>query len=299
MLLLLFQGVGFVCWFDKKEAARTLSSNILSTGTQTSSHSDNDSIESNSTLCSGNPIFERHFRGSTRRDHLSPLIKEGESRHRHRHRQNVFLLIGDSLDRKMLEYASPLFNGTQLLVDPSTSLSRPNACISSVINVGYLNIFGMRKPCDNGGMLLKTEPKPLDTSALRISVVLPDVFDLIPLENISRPIDVYVQIGSNLWDLTSGCNDQLGISPEYEQQYRTGIREVFHATQDTIYSYFQGKHISIQIHVLWKLAPPISMKYLNKSSRTSNGRVRRNQRFLNDILRDEVSLPDVPIRERL
>ena len=235
----------------------------------------------------------------------------------------VLLVIGDSTDRIMMRHMCELLHGVETNVDPTREYSRPNVCTASLgehstFAAGYLNIFGMHHPCSNGGNVELMDPRPFNTTAERISVVLEEVLDKIPwnvtmttplpklpVDAVSKtrqydvPLEVYVQVGSNLWDLSDGCNDQADVTDEYAQQYREGIALVHDAIQTSITSYLEdfslydewGNKIErpTHIHVIWKLAPPVSMRYSNNIKKLGGGRTRSNQQQLNKVMLETVT----------
>ncbi|KAL3936193.1 MAG: hypothetical protein SGARI_002663 [Bacillariaceae sp.] len=216
----------------------------------------------------------------------------------------------------MVRHICELLHGVETNVDPTREYSRPNVCTSSTFAVGYLNVFGMHHACSNGGTAELMDRRPFYTTAERITLVLKEVLDKIPwnatvttplpADNVSKtarqydvPLEVYVQVGSNLWDLSNGCNDQVGVTDEYAQQYREGIALVHDAIQTSVQSYLHdfvlydegGNKIErpVNIHVIWKLAPPVSIRYSNKINQARGGRIRSNQQQLNKILRETVT----------
>jgi hypothetical protein len=267
-----------------------------STSTSTST-STNTSLMAEATGCANDPIFKGYFDlDSPRNDLLPPLWKQALSPKTHSNNpfeNKTLIIIGDSLDRKVLENACYLINGKQQMLEPHRKSSRPFVCISSspTLNTGYLNIFGMRRPCENGITLRLVEPRPFNTTAERIETLLPGILELLPLKD--TPGDFYVQVGSNLWDLSQGCNNQPEITDEYEKQYRMGVMEVATTVHDVIHKYLVNKHgnqgLSAKVHIIWKLAPPISLDYSNRALRKGGGRVRKNQEALNSILMDVVT----------
>jgi hypothetical protein len=116
------------------------------------------------------------------------------------------------------------------------------------------------------------------------------------------PLEVYVQVGSNLWDLSDGCNDQLGVSREYAQQYQQGIAQAHEAIQRSIQDFLQdlvwyddhGNEMErfVRSHIIWKLAPPISLRYSKRITDKRGGRTRSNQQYLNQLLRETVVADD-------
>jgi len=248
----------------------------------------------NFTTCQDtSPFFNKHF--SLVQDHLSPLW--WRSIHGNDQQSNIpsinnpfgngklLIIIGDSLDRKMTDYVCQIMNGTKTKEEPNRELAHPFVCVSPMITTVYLNIFGMDTDCTNDGAKLKVELREFNHTAERISTILPTLFGLLPPSgNNDPPSDVFIQIGSHVWDLTEGCNNHIGIDEQYEQRYRRGIRRVHTALQDTVHSHFPTSKISI----LWKMAAPISLKFSNQlMERGDAGMVRMNQEALITILQNE------------
>jgi hypothetical protein len=257
----------------------------------------------NATGCVADPIFKKYF--ESRRDYLSPLWGKSFSRETHEdsfkaYEMNVFtnktlLIIGDSLDYFMLSHVCALLHGEKQKLEPDQDMSRPNVCISPALKVGHLNIFGMHRPCENGAHLAKAHPGPYNTTAERIEAMLPKILDLFPAEH-NTVGEFYVQIGSNLWDLSPGCNNRLDIAKKYEKEYRKGAIEVATAIQHSIQTHFSSKEgnqgLSAKVHIIWKLAPPVSLTYSNSMLEKGCGRVRSNQEALNNVLMDVVAPHD-------
>jgi hypothetical protein len=229
----------------------------------------------------------------------------------------IVLVIGDSTDRIMTSHICELLRGTETNVEPEREQSRPNVCTATLggnapttFVAGYMNIFGMHHTCRNGGTAASVDPRPFNTTADRISVVLEEVLEKIPWnatmpppdKPAHTPLEVYVQVGSNLWDLSDGCNDQLGVSREYAQQYQQGIAQAHEAIQRSIQDFLQdlvwyddhGNEMerSVRSHIIWKLAPPISLRYSKRITDKRGGRTRSNQQYLNQLLRETVVADD-------
>jgi hypothetical protein len=241
-----------------------------------------------------------------------PQLLPQQDVNQHRNKRNLLILIGDSLDRMMLEHVCHYLRGATQKVVPDKVMARLNVCHigthsnSTFSEIGYVNIFGMHRQCQPQTIQNVDAGQPLDqTTAQRITRVLPQVLDLMSLsrnqesiqattiaeESQPHSLEFFVQVGSNLWDLSTDCNDQYGVTADYEREYRQGIVEVYDAIIHTIQEYVRMEthnSIAINVHVLWKLAPPVSLKYSNVMKRQGHGRVRGNQQKLNDILRNVI-----------
>jgi hypothetical protein len=105
---------------------------------------------------------------------------------------------------------------------------------------------------------------------------------LLPVDVLSR-LDIetnYVLlVSSSLWDLSKGCNNQLGVTEAYQELYHQGIVELHAAIHKLL----------PDATVYWRTSPQISVKYDKSIIRQGGGRTRANQETLNAILRETVS----------
>jgi hypothetical protein len=248
------------------------------------------------------PLFNQSFH--LIKDHLSPLwwcsvhgVDASVQSDAQFWNRKLLIVIGDSLDRKMTNFACSLFNGTKTKEEPDREFAHPFVCVSPVITTVYLNIFGMDTACPNGRSRRVHDPRPFNSTAERISTLLPVLLGLLPPSK--PPTDIFVQIGSNLWDLSQGCNNRTGIEEQYALRYRGGIRNAHQTLQNTLHSYYP----SSKLWILWKMAPPLSQWFSDKRMIEGNhGMVRINQASLNAILKKEVGptirVSSTPIVER-
>ncbi|KAG7340696.1 hypothetical protein IV203_024239 [Nitzschia inconspicua] len=249
--------------------------------------------------CLKNDIFSSYFNSPDRTFHNSFVsdlwhVVDNDSKsivdYHNLPPHKYILIIGDSLDRIMLEHACATANGVTQKVEPDQPLSRPNVCRTDTWTAGYLNIFGMHRQCQPD-TIRTVDPQQFTnvTTAGRIQAILPRVLDLMDLT--SKELNVFVQVGSNLWDLSSGCNNRIGISTEYREEYRQGMGEVYGAIHRTIDEFVMNDATTPppNIHIIWKLAPPVSLKYSRAMEKTVSGRIRANQKQLNEILQDTAS----------
>jgi hypothetical protein len=105
---------------------------------------------------------------------------------------------------------------------------------------------------------------------------------LLPVDVLSR-LDIetnYVLlVSSSLWDLSKGCNNQLGVTQAYQELYHQGIVELYAAIHKLL----------PKATVYWRTSPQLSARYDNSITRQGGGRTRANQETLNAILRETVS----------
>jgi hypothetical protein len=236
------------------------------------------------------PFFNEHFRAVP--DHLSPLW--WQSLHGGNEAgvpatsfwsRKLLIVIGDSLDRKMTDHTCLLLRGNKTKEEPQRKFAHPFVCVSTTITFVYLNIFGMDAACPNSGALRAVDTRFDYSTAKRIASLLPVLLGLLPPHY--PPSDAFVQVGSNMWDLSQGCNDHLGIDEQYAMKYRQGLRNVHNALRDTLRSYYP----SSKGWILWKIAPPISLRLSEERMKAGTiGAVRINQDALNMILKDEVAV---------
>jgi hypothetical protein len=197
-----------------------------------------------------------------------------------------FLLIGDSLDKFMAYHICNITGGVVKKVDPPKyTHRRPFVCSSPTLEIGYFNIFGMSKTCDNGGVAHLHDSRSYNSTIDRVAALLPDVlrhFDKKPQ---------YVQIGSALWDLSQGCVSRNGIPLDFREDYRKGMVR--------LYEYLSSGQggIAKDAGIYWRTSPPVRKSYSAKWERVSlipfnvggHGRTRRNQKILNQIIRETFS----------
>ena len=196
----------------------------------------------------------------------------------------LLIVIGDSLDRKMMTYVCNLFNGTKTKEEPHRELAHPFVCVTPTITTVYLNIFGMDTACPNSGARMAADPREFNSTAERISTLLPRLLGLLPTSK--PPTDIFVQVGSNIWDLSRGCNNHVGINEQYAVRYREGIHHVYNALRGILHSYYP----SSKGWILWKMVQPMSVATSDQYMARNLGMVRVNQEALNTILLNEVGV---------
>ena len=236
------------------------------------------------------PFFNQSF--LLIKDRLSPLwwssihaVKEpGRSIDDPFWNGKLLIVIGDSLDRKMLTYVCSLFNGTKAKEEQHREMAHPFVCVTPTITTVYLNIFGMDTACPNRGARMAADPREFNSTAERISTLLPRLITLLPPS--SPPTDIIVQIGSNIWDISDGCNNHVGINEQYATRYRGGIHHVYTALREALHSYYP----SSKGWILWKMVQPMSLKTSDQHMAWNLGMVRINQEALNTILLNEVGM---------
>jgi hypothetical protein len=117
----------------------------------------------------------------------------------------------------------------------------------------------------------------------RIKIVLPELLDLLHKHTTPNARVDFVQVGSNLWDLSQGCNNNpKNVKPDYQK-----IREIYEAVRGVLKDsyYSTGNSSSFPLSaIFWKLAPPVSLQYSNQMQHKHKGRVRSNQNTLNKLL---------------
>jgi hypothetical protein len=183
------------------------------------------------------------------------------------------------LDRLMSQYVCQIWGGTFQELEEGR---RPSVCCSNndnaghtiIRHLGYFNIFGMHRRCENNGAAKKRDPRRFSTTADRLRSLLPRLLEFLP-----HPPD-YVQVGSALWDLSEGCNDQAGVSEAYQQEYILGIHQIYEALTVIL---------PPNTPIFWRNSPPVRKSYSNEMEEVGHGRTRDNQKQLNDLLRHTVT----------
>ena len=192
-----------------------------------------------------------------------------------------FLLIGDSLDRNLLHHICTVVGGMVKKVDPGRKYARrqPVVCSSPTLEMGYFNIFGMSKPCDNGGFAQLHDSRSFNSTLDRVAALLPEVLRHFE----TKPH--YVLMGSALWDLS--CVNSTGISSDFLDEYRDGMRQLYDYVASGL-----GGNTGNDVEVYWRTSPPVRKSYSEKwenltlADGNGRGRTRTNQRVLNQILQD-------------
>jgi hypothetical protein len=150
-------------------------------------------------------------------------------------------------------------------------------CTNDRVTFSHFKIFGMHHGCNNGGDIDLEESRTagMNTTVERIEKLLPvDV-----LSRLDTETNYVLLVSSSLWDLSKGCNNQLGVTEGYQELYHQGILELYAAIHKLLPN----------ATVYWRTSPQISVKYDNSITRQGGGRTRANQETLNALLRETVS----------
>jgi hypothetical protein len=202
--------------------------------------------------------------------------------------RTTFVIIGDSIDRNLFIYFSEAANFTKQpmlweevnTTDANTAKwmnmgihrSRHGEIFTKkTVSLVMFRIFGMYRPCSNGGYDREVDSRWYNRTADRIGKLLPvDVLSRIPKSD-----KFVVSIGSNLWDVAPGCNDHPNISATYAEEYTQGIKELHHTIHESL----------PDASIYWRTAGPMARPVLEKKG---PGFTRDNQNTLNNILRRTV-----------
>ena len=230
--------------------------------------------------------------------------------HHHNHHHLKLISIGDSLSRTQAEFLKQELNMKQLPYlynAPDTYLSSINipkniakwkqtsieVYTSDILNlsIGSFGIFGMFKPCWNGGIAHNVDSRIYNTTVERINALLKvEILDRLqqPSSQPSQPTTggggdddedhIVFLLHSSLWDVSTGCNDKPYIDEDYAKGYVQGIKDMVQAL----------KLIEPNASIYWRTSPPISKTYDAKSVQRQRGRSRNNQITLNELLKDTV-----------
>eukprot|EP00526_Cylindrotheca_closterium_P003721 CAMPEP_0113650274 /NCGR_PEP_ID=MMETSP0017_2-20120614/26747_1 /TAXON_ID=2856 /ORGANISM="Cylindrotheca closterium" /LENGTH=1366 /DNA_ID=CAMNT_0000562767 /DNA_START=208 /DNA_END=4305 /DNA_ORIENTATION=+ /assembly_acc=CAM_ASM_000147 len=140
------------------------------------------------------------------------------------------------------------------------------------LTISYFSIFGMKRPCWNGGFGQNADSREYNTTVDRVNDLLrPEVLDRIPKDGHN-----VFWIHSALWDVSTGCNDAPTIGPSFAQEYRQGIHDILDAL----------RKIDPTASIYWRTSPPISRKKNGTSVQKKRGRSRANQAALNQVLKE-------------
>lgn len=210
-----------------------------------------------------NEIYRTHM--SQTENHLSEFLT-GE-----KEEKPAFLWIGCSLDRYQIVSVCLLLGGEIERIFPDGAHGdRPAAivCHATQMTLGYLQIFGMHKKC-NGEVADAVDPRHFDTEADHVRALLPEL-----LERMGS-IPSHVQVGSNLWDLSPGCNNVPGVSKSFQKLYVQGMHELYEAISEIL---------PADTQVSWRTGMPVHTDYSNMAQ----GRKLENQEILNRLVEQEV-----------
>ena len=218
---------------------------------------------------------------STPKNYLKDIIEGAHKKNATVDNRMTLLVIGDSLDRYMVNHVCRIMGAIPRKVDPKVSYRRPFVCSSPVLEIGFFNIFGMNRTCDNGGAAYGQDRRLFNTTVERLTALLPDV-----LGKLSKTPH-HVQVGSALWDLSQGCVGRNFVSRSYREEYVLGMQRLY----DFLRSDQSGLNKSASI--VWRTSPPMRIRYSAKWVALSlipfdvgaHGRTRRNQRILNRLVK--------------
>jgi hypothetical protein len=221
-------------------------------------------------------------------DHIQPL----QHKQYNTSKPLTFLFIGDSLDHRIVNFLCKKNLGFRSLQRTEKDLSLPadlinharkakgdscSICTNDRVTFSHFKIFGMHHGCNNGGDIDLEESRTagMNTTVERIEKLLPvDV-----LSRLDTETNYVLLVSSSLWDLSKGCNNQLGVTEGYQELYHQGILELYAAIHKLLPN----------ATVYWRTSPQISVKYDNSITRQGGGRTRANQETLNALLRETVS----------
>uniref|UniRef100_A0A7S3L4L4 Carbonic anhydrase n=1 Tax=Amphora coffeiformis TaxID=265554 RepID=A0A7S3L4L4_9STRA len=213
--------------------------------------------------CHENEIYHTHM--SETKNHLLDIL-QGE-----KEENPTLLWIGCSLDRYQIVSVCSLLGGKIERMFPDGAVGERAAaisCRSPHMNLGYVQIFGMHQRC-NDEAADAVDPRKFDTEADHIRALLPEL-----LEKMGS-IPTHVQVGSNLWDLSPGCNNMLGIPESFQKLYVQGMHEMYEAVFEIL---------PPESHISWRSGMPVDTSY----SDMAKGRKLENQETLNRLVEQEV-----------
>eukprot|EP00522_Entomoneis_paludosa_P017427 CAMPEP_0172451908 /NCGR_PEP_ID=MMETSP1065-20121228/9734_1 /TAXON_ID=265537 /ORGANISM="Amphiprora paludosa, Strain CCMP125" /LENGTH=455 /DNA_ID=CAMNT_0013203879 /DNA_START=96 /DNA_END=1460 /DNA_ORIENTATION=- len=240
----------------------------------------------------------------------------------------TFLMIGDSLDRKLVVHLCNSTEATDILMEPFGQICRFQKPTSAVgdhdsvvrlqsVTMASLRIYGMSHLCSNGGTAQQYDPDSvqpdINRTSDRISKLLPLYFMPRLLENPSQNGNkwsqdqsgnikgaesqpqyhhhsFYVMVGSSLWDLSRGCNNRRLVRDEYLADYERGIRDVFNSTQHVFATAGKNTISSSRTTLSTKIFGRTSNPVSREYSenRKAGARNRPNQQALNHVMKATV-----------
>ena len=84
------------------------------------------------------------------------------------------------------------------------------------------------------GYMRSEDNRIFNTTAERVEKLLDfEILSRLPNYNNSN---IVIMVSSNLWDLSNGdgCNDQVGVTEEYQERYRKGMLDLYATIQKRI-----------------------------------------------------------------
>ena len=195
------------------------------------------------------------------------------------------VLIGDSLDRRIVEYVcdqgfDDVFHLLPMRDSNSNTapgrLDGSRRCTNHAgTTIGHLRIFGLHHTCSNQGLAARLDNRHFNTTSEQVQHLLPT--DIGIDKDTNSPVLVFL-IASSLWDLSEGCNNEPTVSSTYREEYVAGIRAL-HETLTAAYPHAM---------IYWRTSPPMSQSYSENRRREHKGRTRDNQKILNALLQQTV-----------
>lgn len=260
---------------------------LVSSKQQCNFHNANGSFQASSTRNPWNTWSSKQCRVT---DYLQALYYKRQQRLK---TPLSIVLVGDSLERRTLEFfcnhpkarqagyhwkpnlweiKDKAISGVNQAPDRQQAVK---ICSNSLITIAHFKILGMSRACTNGGFAAKAESRLLNVSSAE------RLRQLFPIEILNRidPINLAaITVGSSLWDLSEGCNNQVGVTDEYQSEYVQGIHDLHQAFQD----------LTPRVPLYWRTSPPITPSYDRKVTKAGWGRTRENTKTLNRLLRQTV-----------
>ena len=171
-------------------------------------------------------------------------------------------------------------------MDPEYRCKQHLVCRSPYMDMALFFAFGMHRKC-MPSVSDKIDNRVYPTQADRLRDQLPALLNFLNRErnanNNSSTLPlvqlIHVQIGSNLWDLSRGCNNHGGVPDAFAQEYVRGIHEMHAAVSELLHG----------VPIFWQTGFPVSTAYSLKNQLTNRGHVISNQRVLNQLLHQTVT----------
>jgi len=212
-------------------------------------------------------------------DYLRPLTLSDESATSTSHQPITILFIGSSIDeygaadmcdtlvkQKSFHRINPYANHDEMINTAKLGYKVATLCTDGKTTIAYFKIFGMDRSCMLGSAMVH-DNRVHNTTAQRIEQYMPhDVLRHLP----EGP--VVTVMGSCLWDLSEGCNNQPTMDPVFLKNYGEGM----------VRNYKVLQKLGIAHYTFWRTCHPVT------ASLESQGRTRPNQYSLRQHMTEVV-----------
>lgn len=149
---------------------------------------------------------------------------------------------------------------------------------TNTLTLAFFKIYGMVRNCSNRPYLQREDSRTTNSTVDRLERYLLAQLPMLQSQEATQQAQqIVVMVGSALWDVSEGCNHQVGITQEYAQAYRQAILNIRQTLQ---------RILPPSTIFLWRTNPQIGQFYSRTNEKHGWGRTRGNIETLNQILRE-------------